>query len=203
VEGGSQLTIQGFTIANNASDGVLLADGTGVTVTGNIIFNNTVDGVGVTAVSADASTNNVISSNAIYGNARNGVRVSGQGTIGNAILSNSIFANAYFGIVLSNNGNDGQQPPESVTAELQGSSIRVRGTVPGSGMFQVQAFGNIAEGQQGEQLLGASVSIGSFDFTVPAGTWPSGTTNYVTVTATPVDGPQNTSEFSTAAQVTQ
>jgi len=203
VEGGSQLTIQGFTIANNASDGVLLADGTGVTVTGNIIFDNTVDGVGVTAVSADASTNNVISSNAIYGNARNGVRVSGQGTIGNAILSNSIFANAYFGIVLSNNGNDGQQPPESVTAELQGSSIRVRGTVPGSGMFQVQAFGNIAEGQQGEQLLGASVSIGSFDFTVPAGTWPSGTTNYVTVTATPVDGPQNTSEFSTAAQVTQ
>jgi parallel beta-helix repeat protein len=204
VEGGSQLTIQGFAIANNASDGVLLADGTGVTVTGNTIFNNTVDGVGVTAVSANTSTNNVISSNTIYGNSRNGVHVSGSGTIGNAILSNSIYSNNEWGIHLIDGGNDGQQPPESVTAQRQEKSITVSGNLAGDrkGLFQVQVFGNTVKDQQGAQLLGSgNFAVGAFTITVPEGTWASGTTTHVTVTATPVDGPQNTSEFSTAAQV--
>jgi hypothetical protein len=200
VAGGSRLTIQGFAIANNASDGVLLADGTGVTVRGNTIFNNSVDGVFVTG----ASTNNVISSNTIYGNSRNGVHVSGSGAIGNAILSNSIYSNKDWGIHLIDGGNDGQQPPESVTAQRQEKSITVSGILAGdhNGLFQVQVFGNTVKDQQGAQLLGSgNFAVGAFTITVPEGTWASGTTTHVTVTATPVDGPQNTSEFSTTAQV--
>ena len=200
VEGGSRLAIQGFAIANNASHGVLLYDGTGVTIMGNTIFNNSVDGVFVTG----ASTNNDISSNAIYGNTRNGVRVSGSGTIGNAILSNSIYSNEDWGIHLIDGGNDGQQPPESVTAQRQEKSITVSGNLAGDrkGLFQVQVFGNTVKDQQGAQLLGSgNFAVGAFTITVPEGTWASGTTTHVTVTATPVDGPQNTSEFSTAAQV--
>ena len=73
-----------------------------------------------------------------------------------------------------------------------------------SGRFLVQVFGNQANTRQGTQFLGSSVvSAGAFTlFTAPAGTWPSGTTTYVTVTATPVDGSQNTSEFSMAVGVT-
>jgi parallel beta-helix repeat protein len=200
VEGGSRLAIQGFAIANNASHGVLLYDGTGVTIMGNTIFNNSVDGVFVTG----ASTNNDISSNAIYGNSRNGVYVSGSGTIGNAILSNSIYSNKDWGIHLIDGGNDGQQPPESVTAQRQEKSITVSGSLAGDrkGLFQVQVFGNTVKDQQGAQLLGSgNFAVGAFTITVPEGTWATGTTTHVTVTATPVDGPQNTSEFSTAAQV--
>jgi len=307
IEGGSRLTIQGFTIANNASHGVLLANGTDVTVTGNTIINNTVEGVVVTG----ASTNNDISSNTIYGNtgsgvnlakgsngntilsntitdnttngvildgsfnntisnntisgnkgvgvlvtgasvnntftnntiscnglgctdkpgtgsgvrvedkssgntfvnnaifnnSGNGVNVSGSGTIGNAILSNSIYSNSETGIFLSDEGNGDQSRPESVTAQLAGISITVSGTVVGgrSGLYQVQVFGNTGNkgnDQQGEQLLGSgNFSRGAFTITVPEGTWPSGTTKYVTLTATPVDGPRNTSEFSAAAEV--
>lgn len=266
VEGGSRLTIQGFTIANNASDGVLLADGTGVTVTGNTIINNTIDGVVVTGASTNnditnntisgnkgvgvlvtgtsvnnAFTNNTIScnglgcadkpgtgsgvrvedkssgntfvNNAIFNNSGNGVNVSGLGTIGNAILSNSIYSNSLTGIFLSDGGNRGQQPPDVATAVLQEGSITVHGTLKPDkdhpGLFEVQVFGNQGLfgnegfGQQGEQLLGSgNFRAGEFDLVVPEGTWPSGITNYVTVTATPVDGVRNTSEFSTARQVT-
>ena len=130
--------------------------------------------------------------------------MSGSGTIGNAILSNSIYSNNEWGIHLIDGGNDGQQPPESVTAQRQEKSITVSGNLAGDrkGLFQVQVFGNTVKDQQGAQLLGSgNFAVGAFTITVPEGTWASGTTTHVTVTATPVDGPQNTSEFSTAAQV--
>jgi len=333
VEGGSQLAIQGFTIANNASDGILIVNSSEVTITGNNILANAGDGVGVTGtstnndissntisgntgsgvnlatgsngntilsntingntvngVSLDDSSNNTISNNTISGNASDGVAVtgasvgntftnntikgntangvtldgsslntftnntisgngcgcespdpgtgdgvavtgagvdnsftnntisgntvdgvsvSGSGTVGNAILSNSIYSNSDGGIALSNGGNNGQPAPESVTAQLQGSLILVSGNVIArdgySGMFQVQVFGNQEYVRQGKQFLGSSVvSAGALTpFTVPVGTWASGTTDYVTITATPVDGMRNTSEFSMPAAVTQ
>jgi parallel beta-helix repeat protein len=205
VEGGSQLAIQGFTIANNASDGVHIVNSSDVTITGNNILGNASDGVAVTGASAgNTFTNNTISGNSDYG-----VSVSGSGAVGNAILSNSIYLNTDGGILLSNGGNDGQPAPESVTAQLQGSSILVSGNVIArdgySGMFQLQVFGNQDNVRQGKQFLGSSVvSAGALTpFTVPVGTWASGTTDYITVTATPVDGLPNTSGFSIAAAVTQ
>jgi parallel beta-helix repeat protein len=302
VVGGSQLAIQGFTIANNASNGILIADGQGVTITGNNILANTVDGVGVTeastnidvsgnaikgnsgtgvnltsgsngntilsntisgntasGVTLDGSFSNTISNNTISGNtgdgvavtgastsntftnntistngvdgvsvrgassantfinntissnSGSGVSVSGSGTVGNAILSNSIYSNSNRNpeISLSDGGNDVQPPPDSVMAQLQASSILLSGNVIAregySGRFLVQVFGNQENVRQGEQFLGSSVvSAGPFTpFTVPVGTWPSGTTSYITITATPVDGLSNTSEFSMTAEVAQ
>lgn len=214
LEGSSSNTISNNTINYNGCGCVDPAPGTGdgVLVTGasasnaftnNTISNSTVDGVGVTGASSD----NTFINNIIFNNSGYGVIVSGSGTVGNAILSNSIYLNSDPGIVLSDGGNAEQPTPDVVTAELQGSAISVSGTVTASegysGLFQVQVFGIQSNVQQGKQLLGSSdVSAGAFTLTVSQGTWPVGATTYVTVTATPVDGRQSTSEFSTAAQVT-
>jgi parallel beta-helix repeat protein len=220
LDGSFNNTISNNTASGNTYEGVFV---TGASVR-NTFTNNTIscNGLGCTTqpgtgdgvrVTGESSGNTFIN-NAIFNNAGYGVQVKGSGTVGNAILSNSIYSNADLGIYLSDGGNDHQPPPDSVTAQLQASVITVSGTVIArngyTGMFQVQVFGNQGLfvnpdfSQQGEQLLGSgNFRAGEFTLAVPEGTWPSGTTSYITVTATPVDGLLNTSEFSTAAGVTQ
>jgi parallel beta-helix repeat protein len=101
VQNGSQLAIQGFTIANNASNGVLIANSSDVTITRNNILANAGDGVGVTGT----STNNDISSNTISGNTGSGVNLA-AGSNGNTILSNTIKGNTVNGVSLDGSSNN-------------------------------------------------------------------------------------------------
>ena len=214
LDGSYNNTISNNTITGNTGDGVnVTAASYGNNFSDNKITDNTMDGVAITGASVNNTfTSNTISCNGLVCTDKPGtgygVNVSGSGTIGNAILSNSIYRNSNPGITLSDGGNGYQKAPVSVTAQLQGTSIVVSGKVEAvggySGLFQVQVFGNINDDRQGTQLLGSSdLPAGAFTITVPEGTLPSGATpKYVTVTATPVEGAQNTSEFSTGTVIT-
>ncbi|WP_158248997.1 right-handed parallel beta-helix repeat-containing protein [Mycobacterium sp. ENV421] len=168
-----------------------------LTITGNTISDNGGDGVSI--IGAD----NVLNANTIAHNTGDGVAVSAATSTGNSILSNSIHSNAGHGIALTYGANGGQPAPSSVSATLvdNETQVRVHGTVTAvggySGQFEVQVFGSPpSEGvnAQGRHLLGSfTTSAGDFsqDFSVgPDDQW-------ITVTATPVTAPANTSEFST------
>jgi hypothetical protein len=153
-------------------------------------------------------SNLTIGANTISGNGGNAVTVNGVGSVGNAVLSNAIFGNTR-GIVLDGGGNGGQPAPVSIAATFVPSneSIRVDGRVQAAGGYQgqflVQVFASpAAEGGnvQGRRLLG-SLNAAAGDFSVLLSAGDTGTGDWITVTATPVTGPPNTSGFSVAALI--
>lgn len=153
-------------------------------------------------------SNLTIDANTISGNGGNAVTVNGVGSVGNAVLSNAIFGNTR-GIVLDGGGNGGQPAPVSIAATFipSNESIRVDGRVQAAGGYQgqflVQVFASpAAEGGnvQGRRLLG-SLNAAAGDFSVLLSAGDTGTGDWITVTATPVTGPPNTSGFSVAALI--
>lgn len=149
----------------------------------------------------------VIDGNTITGNGGGGVSVNGAGSAGDAILSNVIAANRGGGIVLTNGANRAQPAPVVDSVVLGGTTLTVRGSVSGSGLyngpFQVQVYlspATDAGDVQGRALLGTlfaapGVFIAEFnDVAALPGDW-------ITVTATPLIGALNTSPFSTARAV--
>lgn len=153
-------------------------------------------------------TNLTVGANTLSGNGGNGVTVNGAGSAGNAILSNAIFGNAD-GIVLGGGANGGQPAPEDVVATYRSSSgeitvdARVRAAGGYTGQFLVQVFASPAadaSNVQGRRLLG-SLNTGPGEFTARFAAGATSTGDWITVTATPVSAPQNTSQFSAAARV--
>lgn len=153
-------------------------------------------------------TNLTVESNTLSGNGGNGISVTGAGSTGDAILSNAIFGNAG-GIVLAGGANGGQPAPQGVAAAYSASSgeVTVDGRVDAvgeyAGQFLVQVFASPAADAgsvQGRRLLG-SLETGAGDF---SGRFDAGTTapgDWITLTATPVTAPRNTSAFSEPARV--
>lgn len=151
--------------------------------------------------------NLTIRTNTIADNGGAGVLVNGVGSVGNAILSNSIHSNTGQGISLTNGSNGGQPAPVSVVASRVANTLVIQAaipTVPGyNGDFMVQVFrspvtdaGNV----EGRQYLGDIITAaGQFQGQVPATGLLSG--DWITLTATPVQIPNNTSQFSAAVQV--
>jgi hypothetical protein len=153
-----------------------------------------------------------IDGNTIAANDGNGVTVNGTGSIGNAILFNSIFANGGLGIDLVNGGNAAQVAPvlDPVMRLVGEKTIAVTGTLAArtgySGTYTLQFFaspysdGQTAASIEGRTYLGrATVSAGPFTASLPRGI--SGLGDWITVTATPIAGDPNTSEFSNATRV--
>ncbi|AQT80209.1 hypothetical protein B1R94_14465 [Mycolicibacterium litorale] len=156
-------------------------------------------------------TNLSIQDNVISGNQVNGISINGTGSTGNAIFGNSIYSNGGQGISLTNGGNGGQPTPELTSATgsvLGASTIQVVGSVAGAGgytgPFQVQVFASPssdAGNVQGRQLLGTfNTATTDFSAEVSAGSAVPG--YWITVVATPVLGAANSSQFSSAVQLT-
>ena len=153
-------------------------------------------------------SNLTITGNTVTGNGGNGVMVNGSDSAGNAILSNVMHSNAGAGIVLQGGANGGQPAPTQVQAKLANQKISVKGTVAAvgsyTGQLQVQVFASPAldaGAVEGRRLLGSIItSAGDFEQQFAAGTTVTG--DWITVTVTPVTGPRNSSEFSSAAAIT-
>lgn len=151
--------------------------------------------------------NLTIKDNTIADNGGAGVGVNGAGSVGNAVLTNSIYSNVGQGISLTNGANGGQPAPESVVANRVADGVTVQGTMPAvpgySGNFTVQVFrspatdaGNV----EGRQYLGAILTAaGQFQGQLQATGLLSG--DWITLTATPVQIPNNTSQFSVPVQI--
>ncbi|WP_167098526.1 S-layer family protein [Mycobacterium sp. DL592] len=144
-------------------------------------------------------TNLTIEDNTITANAGNGVAVNGQTSTGNAITRNLIYANAGLGIALTNGGNGGQAAPVVQSATLQGvSTVRVTGSVAGTGPFQLQVYSSPAGDAgnvQGRRLL-TTVPSSPSDFSVDVDAAALSAGDLITVLATPTVAPHNTSQFS-------
>lgn len=144
-------------------------------------------------------TNLSVEGNTITANAGNGVTVNGQTSIGNALTANSIYANTGLGIALTNGGNGGQPAPVVQSATLQGvSTVRVTGSVAGTGPFQLQVYSSPAGDAgnvEGRRLL-ATVPSSPSDFSVEVDATALAAGDWITVLATPTAGAPNTSQFS-------
>jgi hypothetical protein len=149
--------------------------------------------------------------NAISANRGNGVTVNGPGSTGNEILSNSIFSNDGLGIDLANGGNASQPAPvlDSVVRLVGEKTLAVAGSLAAttgySGHYRLQFFASpYADAQnpaavEGRTLLGEiTQAAGPFTATFARGTAFLG--DWITVTATPIAGAANTSEFSDAVR---
>jgi parallel beta-helix repeat protein len=203
----NDVTISSNFISRNVSDGIeLKGDSTGhgespLTISGNTITNNQEDGI-----LSDGLNDVTISNNTVTGNTKNGVTV--DGSVGNAVLANSIFANTGKGIALENGGNADQPEPTRVNANLAAGTITIAGKVEGytgyDGPYLIQVFlspSSASSNVQGQQFLGEqqNVAQGDFEFAIAGDAAMVG--GFITLTATPMTGPQNTSKFSEAAQV--
>ena len=148
-------------------------------------------------------TNLTIQDNTIAANGANGVAVTGSGSDGIKILSNSIYGNSGQGIVLDGGANGGQHAPSGVVAQLvTGNKVKVDGNIAGvggyAGQFTLQVFASPAGEAGGKVFLGQLTNVaGTFTGLVDAGAVQPG--DWITVTATPVSGKPNTSEFSPPA----
>ncbi len=200
---GKGVTIVENTVTANAADGIQAVKGTDITMVRNVVNGNGSDGILL-----NGANDSTLSDNTVRGNAKNGVTVD-VGT-GNAVLKNSIFQNGTNGISLQNNGNADQPTPALLTARFDAADGRI--VVTGSvaaypdyhGRYQIQVFFSPlgdAPNVQARQFLGSQtdVAAGDFSVTVPGVSGMVG--NFVTVTATPVTGPQNTSELSNPASI--
>ena len=201
--GGSGVLISGASAMSNLISGNFI----GTDLSATIHLGNAVDGVTI----QDASNNTIGGTaagagNTIVFNGNDGVLVD-TGT-GNAILSDLIFANGNLGIELINNGNDNQAAPRLLSAVQTGSGTMIVGmlrSTPNT-TFTVQLFSDpnpdpsgLGEGQQ---LLGTftvmtnPAGIATFVITIPS-VVPTGQI----ITATATDPNNNTSEFSSPAEV--
>lgn len=149
--------------------------------------------------------------NVITANKGNGVTVNGAGSTGNEIRSNSIFRNDGLGIDLANGGNASQPTPvlESVVRLVGEKTLVVAGslatTTGYTGHYRLQFFASpYADAQnpaavEGRTLVGEiNQAAGPFTATFARGTALLG--DWITVTATPITGAANTSEFSDAVR---
>ncbi|MFM7034795.1 MAG: right-handed parallel beta-helix repeat-containing protein, partial [Planctomycetia bacterium] len=149
--------------------------------------------------------------NVITANKGNGVTVNGAGSTGNEIRSNSIFTNDGLGIDLANGGNASQPAPvlDSVVRLVGEKTLAVAGSLAATtgytGHYRLQFFASpYADTQnpvavEGRTLLGEiQQAAGSFTATFARGTAFLG--DWITVTATPITGASNTSEFSEAVR---
>lgn len=151
--------------------------------------------------------NLTITTNTISDNGGAGVLVNGTDSVGNAILTNSIHSNVGQGISLTNGSNGNQPAPESVVANRAADTVVIQATmptVPGySGDFTVQVFRSpVADSGsvEGRQYLGDIIAAaGQFHGQVPAAGLLSG--DWITLTATPVHMPNNTSQFSVPVRI--
>jgi len=201
--GGSGVLISGASAMSNLISGNFI----GTDLSATIHLGNAVDGVTI----QDASNNTIGGTaagagNTIVFNGNDGVLVD-TGT-GNAILSDLIFANGNLGIELINNGNDNQAAPRLLSAVQTGSGTMIVGmlrSTPNT-TFTVQLFSDpnpdpsgLGEGQH---LLGTftvmtnPAGIATFVITIPS-VVPTGQI----ITATATDPNNNTSEFSSPAEV--
>ena len=204
------MTISANTITVNVDDGIdIKANGSGgqdsdeakLTISGNTITDNQDNGI-----LSDGLNDVTISANLISGNTNNGVTV--DGSTDNALLANSIFSNTGKGISLQNGGNEDQPQPTGVNAGFAAGTITIDGKVEGysgyDGLYQIQVFFSPASQSsnvQGQDFLGAqqNVAQGDFSFTIDGDVDMVG--GFITLTATPMTGPQNTSKFSDGAQI--
>jgi hypothetical protein len=149
--------------------------------------------------------------NAITANKGNGVTVNGPGSTGNELRSNSIFTNDGLGIDLANGGNAEQVAPllDSVVRLVGEKTLAVSGSLAATtgytGHYRLQFFASpYADTQnpavvEGRTLLGEIKQVaGPFTATFARGTAFLG--DWITVTATPITGAANTSEFSGAVR---
>lgn len=149
--------------------------------------------------------------NAITANKGNGVTVNGPGSTGNEVLSNSIFRNDGLGIDLANGGNASQPAPvlDSMVRLVGEKTLAVAGSLAATtgyaGTYRLQFFASpYADAQspaavEGRTLLGEiTQAAGPFTATFARGTAFLG--DWITVTATPITGAANTSEFSGAVR---
>jgi hypothetical protein len=201
-------------IESNGGNGVQIEPGlmAGTVVTNNLIKHNAQNGLRILG-SGVAVTSNVITANG-----QNGVLVAGGSAIGNEILSNSIYANAAAGILLTSGGNASQPAPivgpimgtagpapSGLSATLGLTSLTIEGALPAtagySGLYLVQFFDNgLSTATEGRTLIGAiETTAGNFSDTFANPGLSLG--DWVTATATPLEGPANTSAFSTPTQV--
>jgi hypothetical protein len=169
-------------------------------LSGFVVNANGGDGIQAGAKGGIVSSLEVIG-NAIIGNKGNGVAIIGAGSADNAILSNSIYGNEADGIALVDGANGGQSAPQDITVHPTASgTTEVSGTVVPvdgyGGDFEIQVFTSPPSqaGAQGRDFLGTATSSGTaFTFEYPGIIGPG---ERVTVTATPMTGHRNTSEFS-------
>jgi len=205
-QGGSGVTISRNTVRGNGSDGIRVVERDDSTVTDMTISGNTIMDNQDNGILSDGLDDVMISTNLISGNANNGVTV--DGSTDNAILENSIFSNTGKGISLENGGNADQPEPTKVNANFAAGTITIDGKVEGysayEGLYLIQAFYSPASQSsnvQGQQFLGSqeNVAQGDFSFTIDGDVDMVG--GFITLTATPTTGPQNTSKFSDAAQL--
>jgi hypothetical protein len=205
---------QGLTIGNDVSvafvrNGVVQRfTGAGVVFAGSsqnsqisgFVIN--ANGDGIRAGGTDGAVTGLrLTNSSIVGNDGNGLTIVGASSSDNAIVSNSIYNNRGGGIALLDGANGGQPAPYDIVAHPTGSgSTRIIGKVDAvggyTGDFELQVFVSpVSEGgAQGRQLLGTTTSpAGAFTFEY-SGLVAQG--QYITVTATPVTGERNTSEFS-------
>ena len=229
----SQVTIGGNVIARNDGDGVdffSLTTSLDAVVEGNEIEDNEGEGVHLQAVTGGrVGGTGAGAGNRIAGNGDDGVGL-GSASSGVAVLGNSIDANGptnspnYLGIDLDNDGvtandagdgdtgaNRGQNFPVLTSAETDGSSMQVAGTIdttPGA-QIRVEVFSSAAcddQGHgQGDVFLGATdvvAGTGPTAFSATVAATPGG--RQITATATVTDGSiQETSEFSACFGATQ
>lgn len=204
------MTISANTITANADDGIDIKadDSTGqnsdevkLAISANTITDNQDNGI-----LSDGLDDVTITTNLISGNTNNGVTV--DGSTDNAVLANSIFSNAGKGISLENGGNEDQAEPTRVNASFAAGTITIDGKVEGysgyDGSYQIQVFfspASQASNVQGQDFLGAqqNVAQGDFSFTIDGDVDMVG--GFITLTATPMTGPQNSSKFSDGAQI--
>lgn len=204
------MTVSTNTIADNVGDGIDIKgkDSSGqdhdeikLTISGNTITGNRDNGI-----LSDGLNDVAISTNRISGSTNNGITV--DGSTDNGVLANSISGNAGKGISLENGGNADQPDPTRVNASFAAGTITIDGKVEGysgyDGLYQIQVFfspASQASNVQGERFLSAqqNVAQGDFSFTIDGDVDMVG--GFITLTATPMTGPQNTSKFSDAAQL--
>ena len=221
----------------NTIDGIALDGASNNTIgPGNVTSGNTNQGVALFTVGAESTSNgNTIIGNTIglgtggapLPNGGQGVLVASGGT-GNTISENSISSNGGLGIELAPpNGvtqndegdddvgsNDLQNFPVLTSAEPQGGSVRIQGTLSStpSTIFRVDYYASEtcddSEFGEGERWIGWSGpgsgtttdASGEASFDTESGlTAPTSPGEWVTATATDPDG--NTSEFSECIQV--
>lgn len=214
-------------ISGNILDGVHL-DSTGTA--GNIVAGNRIgtdiasnnlgnggsgvaitDGVSNTTIGGSvAAARNIIAFN---GSA--GVTITGAGALGNLILGNRIYSNAGLGIDL---GDDGPTPNDPLDADLgpntflntptltsatAGATTTVSGSYSGAASTTFTlAFYASAFGDEGQRLLGTTVVMtdGTGAVTFTGVVLPGASSPGEVITATSMDGSNNTSEFSNAVQ---
>jgi len=184
IQNGPNSTVIGGTdsgnwIVYNGNHGVTVASaGSNTQITYNIIGGNSGDGVSIWDTSGCAIGNNIVNGNGIAG-----VRVDGAAAAGNLIWPNSITGNGFKGITLQNGGNGNIAAPTITKATSLGAS--------GSGACAGCTVAVYSDaGDQGQVYHGVTTakSTGQWSYT--------GLLAGPNITATTIDGSNNTSEFS-------